>query len=378
MAQAVRFRQGRCIPHKTIKLRDGSSATLRPIGKDDKDLLVRGFERLSPDSRYRRFFTAMSQLSAAQLTYLTEIDHHDHEAIVAIEPATGEPLGVARYVRSQPEPHVAEVAVVVGDDWQGRGVGSALLEHLADRARDEGIGCFSAVVQGDNVPIMRLLEGLGDAVRWHEGAHAELRIDLPARGIGPQLARLLRASAAGSVVVAGTLLHRTAVAARPFPRTAPRPVRSGAGIQVIIAGTDGSPAAEQAVRVALELSGRLGSRLHLVSAFNPAAPSTLREFREAVPDTLDSLRWVITGREHAEAALRSAVRPAQAAGLEPIVHARPGDPAEAVIEVAVEEGADLIVVGSKGMADRRRFLLGSVADRVAHHAPCSVMIVRTT
>jgi nucleotide-binding universal stress UspA family protein len=147
---------------------------------------------------------------------------------------------------------------------------------------------------------------------------------------------------------------------------------------VIIAGPDGSPAAEQAVRVALELSGRLGSRLHLVSAFNPAAPSTLREFREAVPDTLDSLRWVITGREHAEAALRSAVRPAQAAGLEPIVHARPGDPAEAVIEVAVEEGADLIVVGSKGMADRRRFLLGSVADRVAHHAPCSVMIVRTT
>lgn len=353
---------------RTIKLRDGSSVLLRPISADDKDLLVRGFERLSPDSRYRRFLTPVPELSPSQLTYLTDVDHHDHEALVAIESATGELLGVARYVRSAHR-DAAEVAVAVADDWHGRGLGRALLEHLADRARAEGVRCFSAVMQGDNVPVMRLLEHVGDAERSHEGPYAHVHVELPQRGIGPQLADLLRTAAAGSAVVAGTLLHRAAIGARPVPQ--PPPPRRPRAIRTIVAGTDGSSRGGDAVEAALELGRLLGSRVHLVSAFNPRAHPGLRD---AAPAGLQSLRWVVFGREEADAALRAAM--ARAHGVEPTVHARPGDPAEVLIDAALQEDADLIVVGSKGMADKRRFLLGSVADRVAHHAPCSVMIVR--
>ena len=293
---------------ETVKLRDGSSVLLRPIGADDKELLVRGFERLSPDSRYRRFLAPVPHLSAAQVAYLTEVDHHDHEALLAIEPSSGEALGVARYVRSE-QPEVAEVAVAVNDDWQGRGLGRTLLEHLVDRARHEGVRCFSAVVQGDNTPVIRLLDSLGDAVRTREGAYTEIHIELPARGIGPQLAQLLRSTAAGSAVVAGALLHRAAVGARPSSRPAERPLGPGVGFRTIVAGTDGSPTAGDAVRAALELGRRLGARVHVVSAFNPHARTGLRE---AVPDSLEALRWVVFGEADADAALRAAVQRAQA------------------------------------------------------------------
>ena len=72
---------------------------VRQIRGGDKELLLRGFERLSPESRYRRFLTPTARLGGAMLRYLTEIDHHDHEALIRIDEATGEALGVARYVR---------------------------------------------------------------------------------------------------------------------------------------------------------------------------------------------------------------------------------------------------------------------------------------
>src|SRR5688500_15949518 len=117
-----------------IRLRDGSQVAVRPIEADDKARLKAGFERLSMESRYRRFFSPLPRLSASQLRYLTEVDHHDHEALVATD-AGGDIIAVARYVRSQEEPQVAEVAVTVVDDLQGRGLGSALQDALADRAR---------------------------------------------------------------------------------------------------------------------------------------------------------------------------------------------------------------------------------------------------
>ena len=123
-------------------LRDGSLIAIRPVGPGDKRAIVSGFDHLSPESRYRRFFSPLEQLSDRDLAYLTEVDHHDHEALIAHSEA-GEPLGVARYVRAG-DPHKAEVAVVVVDDWQGRGVATALLDRLADRAREEGVHVFTA------------------------------------------------------------------------------------------------------------------------------------------------------------------------------------------------------------------------------------------
>ena len=99
----------------TVTLRDGARVILRPIAPQDKPLLAASFERLSQESRYRRFFTTKKELSAAELDYLVDVDHSDHEAIIAIDPASGEGLRVARYVRATDD---AEVAVTVADDWQ--------------------------------------------------------------------------------------------------------------------------------------------------------------------------------------------------------------------------------------------------------------------
>src|SRR5436309_1309354 len=121
-------------------LREGSQITIRPIGPDDRQDLADGFARLSPETRYRRFFGPVARLRERDLDYLTQIDHHHHEALVAVDDATGDGVGVARYVRIADG--VAEPAVVVVDDWQGRGVGGALLSALVDRAREEGVTRF--------------------------------------------------------------------------------------------------------------------------------------------------------------------------------------------------------------------------------------------
>ena len=109
-------------------LRDGSRVDVRPARPDDRELLREGFERLSPESRYRRFLVPVTTISERWLTYLTNVDHHDHEALAALDPVTGRGVGVARYVRSEHRRDVAEAAVVVADDWQGRGLGTLLLE----------------------------------------------------------------------------------------------------------------------------------------------------------------------------------------------------------------------------------------------------------
>lgn len=99
--------------------------------------MAAAFARLGDESRYRRFFTGVKELSAAELDHLADVDHSDHEAIIAVDPASGDVLGVARYVRSTDDPEAAELAVTVIDDWQGRGLGRALLTALTRCARRE-------------------------------------------------------------------------------------------------------------------------------------------------------------------------------------------------------------------------------------------------
>ncbi|HKG66673.1 MAG TPA: universal stress protein [Solirubrobacteraceae bacterium] len=145
--------------------------------------------------------------------------------------------------------------------------------------------------------------------------------------------------------------------------------------RTIVVGTDGSDTARQAVREAVELASALGASIELVSAYEPVAGQRLRdEAREAPRD----LQWMINAREDVEATLREAGAEVEAAGVAVRTYAREGDAADAILDVAEERGADLIVVGNKGMTGAKRFLLGSVPNKVSHHAPCSVLIIRTS
>ncbi len=143
----------------------------------------------------------------------------------------------------------------------------------------------------------------------------------------------------------------------------------------MVVGTDGSETAKEAVRQAADLAQRLGAKVHVVSAYEPVPEGRLREERTQVPD---DLQWMVNPREDVSATLAEAAESLQGQGVAVETHAREGDPADAILDVAEEEGADLIVVGNKGMTGAKRFLLGSVPNKVSHHAPCSVMIIRTT
>src|SRR5579871_1988782 len=160
---------------QSILLRDGAAIAIRPIAPEDREELRQGFERLSPESRYRRFFGPMAELSDRDLDYLTQIDHHDHEALVAEDPL-GRGIGVARYVRTAAT--VAEPAIVVADDWQGRGVGQALLQALVRRAREEGVERFEAPVLATNADAIRVLERLGRTTVRRAGREVQLTIEL--------------------------------------------------------------------------------------------------------------------------------------------------------------------------------------------------------
>jgi nucleotide-binding universal stress UspA family protein len=144
----------------------------------------------------------------------------------------------------------------------------------------------------------------------------------------------------------------------------------------IVVGTDGSDTAQKAVGRAVALAAQLGAGLEIVSAYEPVSEQRLREEKQQVPG---DLQWMVTPREDVDATLEQAAEDARAAGVGAVrVHARQGDPADAILDVAEELDSDLIVVGNKGMTGAKRFLLGSVPNKVSHHAPCSVLIVRTS
>jgi nucleotide-binding universal stress UspA family protein len=143
----------------------------------------------------------------------------------------------------------------------------------------------------------------------------------------------------------------------------------------IVVGTDGSPTAQKAVSQAIELAVSLGAELSLVSAYEPVSSERLREERRDAPE---DMQWMVTPREDVDTTLKGAAEDAEEAGVTAGVFARQGDPADAILDVAEEKGCDLIIVGNKGMTGAKRFLLGSVPNKVSHHAPCSVLIIRTT
>jgi nucleotide-binding universal stress UspA family protein len=144
-------------------------------------------------------------------------------------------------------------------------------------------------------------------------------------------------------------------------------------IESIVVGSDGSETAAVAVRKAVELARALGARLHVVSAYRPLSGVRVAG-ADSEPERGD---WSVSPTVDVDAVLEEVAGTARTMGVDAECYARTGDPAEAILDVADEQGADLIVVGNKGMHGRRRFLLGSVPDKISHHAPCSVLIVRT-
>ena len=165
-----------------VVLRDGSQVQIREVRGSDAPLLADGFARLSARSRQQRFLSPKHSLSAAELRFLTEVDHHDHEAIGALSPADGRGVGIARYIRDPGDPEAAEIAVTIADDWQGRGLGTELLARLSDRARQEGICRFTATVAYGNAAMATLLQNMGAELAGHDHGTVDYVVDLDRTG----------------------------------------------------------------------------------------------------------------------------------------------------------------------------------------------------
>lgn len=149
-------------------LPDGTQILIRPIQASDKVRLSVALSRLSRETIQRRFLAAKPKLSSSELRYLTEVDGHDHIALVAVLAAEPDSIvAVARCVRMPQLPDTAEFAIVVGDPLQGLGLGSLLARELATAARSSGIRRFSATMAGENVAVRRLIAHFTDTLE-HE------------------------------------------------------------------------------------------------------------------------------------------------------------------------------------------------------------------
>lgn len=180
-------------------LADGTEVIVRPVRREDAPLLLEAFaEHFSEQSRYQRFLSSKRILTPREIKYFTDIDHDRHEAVGAIDPDTGEGIGIARFVREAPSAAAAEAAVAVADEWQGRGLGGLLLERLAARARDLGVAEFTASLLTTNRAMLALFAHLGTVeVHREDGTVIGLNVHLATEG--DALREALRAAARGDV-----------------------------------------------------------------------------------------------------------------------------------------------------------------------------------
>jgi acetyltransferase len=168
-----------------VTLADGHRLLIRPVSPDDKPALAESLRHLSEDSVYKRFLSPKPGFTRAELRYLTEVDGHDHVALVATpENHPDQIRGVGRFVRLREQPDSAEIAVVVADHLQGLGLGRQLGLALADAARERGIRQFTATILGENVAAQRLMTTISARVREGQfGGVRNLAVELAGPGL---------------------------------------------------------------------------------------------------------------------------------------------------------------------------------------------------
>lgn len=195
---------------QAVRLRSGDVVLVRQVRPGDVPALARAYANLGEQSRYRRFFTAIPELPESVLTELTEIDHQDREVLVALPLLSSEIVGGCQFVRHADRPDTAEVAVTVVDAWQGRGVASALLARLSERALEAGIEYFTAEILAENRAVLAMLPRLGQVEAESSGPVVSARIEIaePPRPARQDLLDLLGAAARGEIMIIPLALRR--------------------------------------------------------------------------------------------------------------------------------------------------------------------------
>jgi len=195
---------------RVIKPRSGDVVEVRQVRPSDAPALARAYASLGEHSRCQRFFTAMPELPDATLKAATEVDHENHEALVAVPLLSTEIVGECRFVRRADQLDLADAGVAVVDAWQGRGLGSALLALLSERALDAGIEYFTAEILAENRAMLGLLPALGRVETDSLGPVVAARVEIaePPPQAGQDLLDLLTAAARGDIVSPPVLLRR--------------------------------------------------------------------------------------------------------------------------------------------------------------------------
>jgi RimJ/RimL family protein N-acetyltransferase/nucleotide-binding universal stress UspA family protein len=332
------------------RLRDGSTLIIRPIAPDDRELLRTAFDGLSEHSRYMRFQAPLASLSEKQLAYLTNVDHHDHEALLALDADGAEQIvGVARFVRVSDS--LAECAVVVADDWQGRGVATELLDRLVVRAREEGVERFTALVLAENADAMRVLESLGDTVQHRVGSQVELDIELPAPPRrSPQIKLVLKSAARGLVVPAISMWRQVA----DFRYARGRADAVAEPANVIVAHAYAAEGSAPAINAAAGLAAARDAHVHLVDTYWP----------------------MLSDRSEIDRRLAAAAEDLRGRGIGVSTHLVGGDTVDAVIDVAEQTDAALIVIDARAASALTPWRAYSLSARVCARAPCDVLLAR--
>lgn len=211
---------------RTVTLRSGEVVRVRQIRPDDRAALARAYARLSQESRYRRFFSVTPELPGQLLHAAVDVDHENHEALVALPQLSREIVGECRFVRLPDSPDTAELGVTVADEWQGRGLGSALLARLSARALEVGIAYFTAQVLAENRTMLAMLPKLGKVETGTPGTVVDARIEIAEPDLDEQadLLNFLGALASGEIICAPAPFRLLAGASDVFVRIVRLPV----------------------------------------------------------------------------------------------------------------------------------------------------------
>jgi RimJ/RimL family protein N-acetyltransferase len=186
LGAATSVRTSSAEPTDVLILADGTRLGFRPLGCEDRDGVAALFDRLSPESRYRRFLSPKPALTPRELAYLTDIDHIHHEAFAAVDQRDGSIVGVCRYAHCADREGVADVAGGVADELQNMGIGTALARHTFQRARDNGFALLTATTLRENRPARALLRRFGFRAHASDGIEIELGLKLDPPFDGPE------------------------------------------------------------------------------------------------------------------------------------------------------------------------------------------------